>query len=284
MRKTLYIGLLTMILIFAMVPQVVAHELFIEIASDYLTEEIRIDIKWGHIRDFVDQANHERYELFVRYPSGDVSQLQLEGIGVYGRAYLTPPEAGEYLFWATRTPSVYAPEDGQPRLSVHMAKAVYQYGEGPATVHQETALPLEILSHTDLQGFTSGIFEGQLQIHDQFVVGATITAYGPDGQLLETESGPEGLFELYLDTMGVWLVKANVNLAEVGELDGAAYAFESLTSTLLIDTFVPDYTIDHGGSERSDNVWIMVILFAIGLLLGGSGGLVIAKKRSKHNA
>lgn len=252
-----------------------AHELYIQVKEDTVTEELQIDILWGHIRDFLDQADHENYELYVRYPNGEVSTLPLEPIGVQARAYLKPSEHGEYLFWAVRKPSTYSPNDDDTILSKQMAKAVHQVGEGDSTVAAPTDLLLEIVPERSLRQFTTGTFYGTVYFEGSPSASINVSAYGPNGEVLEEITDENGVFALEFNSTGAWLIKANISSEETGSIDGTDYNRISQTSTLVINTKEAEGESADPGTDYVS----LTFLFIIGLLLGSAVTLLFTKKK-----
>ncbi len=255
---------------------VTAHELWIEVEKMPDGEELKIDVMWGHIGDFLDSASHEDYELFVRTPGGQTQMLELERIGVQGRAYFDAQESGQYLFWALRQPGTFTPGSGITTLSVQLAKSVYQHGDGPGTAGDPTDILLEIIPETDLAGFSGGSFEGIVLLEGE-PVEAVISAYGPSNETLEGESSADGSFELDLNNPGIWLVKANVSTEDEGTHDGEEYGAVSRTTTLVFT--VGEESAAEQGTAGSSFAGIIVPLI-IGVLLGGAGTLFFVSKKS----
>lgn len=260
-----------------------AHELWVEIEEVHGGDKLKIEVMWGHIRDFLDQASHEDYELFVRTPGGQVKELELEGIGVQGRTFLEAGETGQYVFWALREPGTYTPTDGVTTLSVQMAKTVYQHGDGPETAGKPVEMLLEIVPEKDVAAFPGGSFEGTVLLEGE-PTAAAISAYGPSDKVLESESSADGSFELNMDSPGVWLVKASLSTREDGTHNGEEYSQVSRTTTLVLNVggesqsapAVPDQA--SGGTLPLTS---MLAPFFIGLLLGGAGMLFYTGNKQK---
>ncbi|QOY37919.1 DUF4198 domain-containing protein [Anaerobacillus isosaccharinicus] len=274
MKKT--IALTIFILLLLITPKAFAHELFIQVKKDDVSNELQAEVLWGHLRDFLDQANHENYELYVRYPNGETEQLELEKIGVQARAYLNASEKGEYVFWANRVPSTYTPEDDVTRLSVQMAKAIYQVGSGNLTANQPVGLSLEIVPEASLANFKTGKVKGSVLLDGEPLSGATLTAYGPEGELLEEVSSDDGTFEFNLQSNGEWLMKATFQTEESGKLEDTEYELIGQTTTLLVDT---TSTSSSYNNLNSTNPLTMIAVFFIGLLLGAAITFVSVKKK-----
>lgn len=263
------------ILLFALfiAPKAFAHELFIQVQEDQQSSELQIDVLWGHLRDFLDQANYENYELYVQYPSGNVEELELEKIGVQARAYIQASEEGQYLFWASRKPSTYTPGDGVTRLSIQLAKTVYQVGEGNNNASEPVNLLLEIVPTTDLTSFTKGTIEGIVLFEGEPRSDITVTAYGPMGEHLEGVTGADGAFNFNFESYGEWLLKASFQTDESGILVDTEYELTGRTTTLLLDTTQP---MDQGTS--SPNNLTIIVVFIIGLLVGSGLTFVAIRK------
>ncbi|OIJ14136.1 hypothetical protein BKP35_08030 [Anaerobacillus arseniciselenatis] len=269
MKRTLtFIFIATLFFTLFLTPKAFAHELFIEVKEDRQTGELRIDVLWGHIRDFLEVANYEDFELFVRDPGGNVEQLELEGIGVQGRAHLIPQTEGEYVFLANRKAGTYTPGDGITRLSVQMAKTVYHVGDGPETVSQPVDLLLDIVPETSVKNFDIGTFKGNVLLNGSTIAEATVTAYGPKDEILEGTTDSDGAFEFEITSNGQWLLKANIETEESGNVDGGDYELTSRTSTLLIDNTkeAPATTT----STTNANPFTLITILVIGLLLGSA--------------
>lgn len=280
MKKTLSFTLITVLFFTLFItPKALAHELFIDIKEDRASGELRIDVLWGHIRDFLDQANYENYELYMRDPDANVEQLPLEKMGVQGRAYLTPLTDGEYVFWANRIPNTYTPGDGITRLSVQMAKTSYQVGDGVETSNEPVNLQLEIVPKTSVKNFSMGTFTGVVLFGGNALAGATVTAYGPEDEILEGTTDNDGAFEFNLTSTGQWLLKATIQTEERGTVDGEDYELTSRTSTLLIDnTQGVSAAIN---SSNNSNPFTLITILIIGLFLGAALTFMYAKKDSK---
>ncbi|GAE24893.1 hypothetical protein JCM9140_856 [Halalkalibacter wakoensis JCM 9140] len=251
-----------------------AHELFIQVEENETEQELRVDVLWGHLRDFLDEANHDQYELFVRYPNGDTDQLSIESIGVHAVSYVPITEEGAYTFWAVRKPSTYTPDSGITQLSNQMAKAIHYIGENSSNSNQPIDLNLEIVPAGDTSNFTTGNFESIILLDGVEVSDATVTAYGPEGEILEGASDQNGRIELNLDSSGEWLLKANVRTEETGMLEDEEYEVISQTSTLLIDT-------SETNEASSTNIWTLAAMFFIGLFIGAAIILLTVKRKSR---
>ncbi len=260
-----------------------AHELWIDVEEVPEGGELKVDVLWGHIRDFLDQANYEDYQLFVRTPGGQVNQLELERIGVQGRAYIDADQEGQYVFWAIRKPGTYTPGGGVTTLSVQKAKTIYQHGQGSGTASEPVGMFLETVPETDLTAFRGGGFKGTVLFEGNPAVSAVISAYGPAGEFLETETSSDGHFELNLQSSGIWLVKANISSVEEGNLDGHEYGMVSRTTTLIFDTGAKTAPSPAGSVQAATPTPIlgMVLPLIIGLLIGGAGTLLFLGNKRK---
>ncbi|MDT8861245.1 DUF4198 domain-containing protein [Alkalihalobacillus sp. MEB130] len=271
MKKSFLFLLIAFSFTFLLTPsKISAHELFIQVEENDTDEELRVDVLWGHLRDFLDVSNHDNYELYVRYPNGNEEQLSLESIGVHAVSYVPITEDGDYTFWAMRTPSTYTPDTGITQLSNQMAKVIHHVGSSSSIADQPISLDLEIVPTIHLPSFTTGVFRGIVQLNGHEVSDATVTAYGPNGEILESTSDHNGVIEFQFDSTGEWLLKANVRSEEAGTLDGEEYEIVSQTSTLLLDT---GQTV-----ESSTNIWTLVAMLVIGLFVGASIVLLTVKK------
>lgn len=274
MKKLLCVLGLCVIFILGYAIDAHAHELYIQIEEDLDNNELKIEIIWGHIRDFVDQANHENYELFARYPNGEIIALELEQVGVFARSYLPISGNGEYIFWANRKPSVYSPSADESILSVQMAKAVYHVGKGSSSDNPLVDLTLEILPQENLGDFGDGEFQGYVLFDGSPAPSGTIVnAYGPQKEILEAKTDDSGAFSLTLNSHGLWLLKANVRTKEEGELNDTHYQEISRTSTLVFDTS------SSAKNSSSPSVAMVLILLFTGVLLGSSGTFLIISKK-----
>ena len=266
------------VLIFTMIAlPVSAHEMWIEVKD--LEGEFRVEVFWGHIRDYLDSASHEDYELFVRYPDGSVEELETEGIGVQARAFINPREEGEYVFWALRNPGTFTPDGGLTTLSVQLAKSVFQYGSGPGTAAEPVDILLEIIPEVDLTDFGTGQFKGAVLMEGTPAESAIISAYGPQNRALEGISDSDGTFQLNLDLPGIWLIKANVADEDEGTHNGEDYAMISRTTTLLIDTG-SDVETAASASGSGGSAEMMVLLLIAGILLGAAAVFLYQSKRA----
>lgn len=272
MKKVLMLALLMVSLLFT--PTAFAHELFIQVKEEKTSNELQIDVIWGHLRDFVDQGNPENYELFVRFPNGQTKQLEMERIGVQARAFVPSDEKGQYVFWAMRKPSTYTPSDEPTRLSLQRAKTVYQVGTGGEVSNQPVGLDLEIVPETNLATFNQGTLKGSILFEGNPQSNVTVTAYGPSGEHLEGVTGADGLFEFELRSNGEWLIKASFQTDESGTLNDTSYELTGRTTTLIIDN-TPPVTID----ASYDNPLIYIAVLMIGLLLGSAVTFMILKRK-----
>ena len=265
-------------MLFTFIPKGLAHELFIHIEEDQETGELRVDILWGHIRDFIDAGNYENYKLQVRHPDGTVEPLPLEKIGVQARAYFQPTEEGEYVFWAERKPSTYTPDGGETQLSLQMAKTTFYKGNGSETSSQPTDLALEVIPTHSLSSFTTGEFKGQVLLEGMAVSDAAISAYGPQGEVLEGVSDADGHFELELSSRGEWLIKANVRTDDSGVLEDEEYTKTSRTSTFLMNT----ENVESQSGSGDVSMWSLILTALIALLVGSSATLLITGRKKKN--
>ncbi|WP_239094006.1 DUF4198 domain-containing protein [Bacillus sp. B15-48] len=252
-------------------PNAAAHELFIQV--DENSDELRVDVLWGHIRDYVSEADVEDFQLFVRYPNGETEQLDLEAVGVHFRAYVPTNEGGDYTFWAIREPGTYTPDDGVPQLSVHSAKVIVHVGEGSERADEAVDADLEIVPNSDVRHFSTGIFSGTVLMDGSVAQEAAITAYGPSGEIVEAVTNSNGEFELPFGSAGTWLIKTNVKIDEAGTLGDEDYELISRTSTLIVDTEQPS------NSGSSNNIGSLGAMLLIGLLVGGSVSMLALRKR-----
>ncbi|WP_018933174.1 DUF4198 domain-containing protein [Gracilibacillus lacisalsi] len=274
MKKVLFSFFFLLVCFCFFVPTVSAHELYLDVEEFSDSEELRVDVKWGHIRDYVSEASHEDYELFVRYPNGEEEQLELEAAGVNARAYVPIIEEGDYIFWAERVLGTYTPEDEDTtQLSSHMAKIVHHVGNGSSQVDSPIGLELELVPTIDVADFSTGSLEGYVVLDNEEVAEVHVTAYGPEHEVLEQTTDQDGRFSFDIESSGEWLVKANLILEEDGEIDGEEYDVTSHTSTLLLDTKEEQQT--------SANIGSLFIMLVIGLLSGSAATLFVVAKRSK---
>lgn len=285
MKKKMVLLLVVTVLCFSLLmgTTAFAHELWIDVEEVPEGGELKVDVLWGHIRDFLDQANYEDYQLYVRTPGGQVNQLELERIGVQGRAYIDAAQQGQYVFWAIREPGTYTPGGGVTTLSVQKAKTIYQHGQGAGTAGEPVEMLLEIVPETDLTAFTGNEFKGTALFEGNPAPSAVISAYGPSGEVLETETSSEGQFEFNLQSSGIWLVKANISSVEEGNLDGQEYGMVSRTTTLVFDTGAKTAPSQAGSVQASTPTPIlgMVLPLIIGLLIGGAGTLLLIGNKRK---
>ena len=273
MKKiALLLGLMLAFSLFLFSKEISAHELFIQVEEFTDSEELRADVIWGHIRDYVDSADIEDLELHVQYPNGDTEQLDLEGIGVQARAYVPLKGDGTYTFWGMREPSTYTPDSGVTQLSVQTAKTVHHVGNS-ATSHEDLiTLDLEIVPETDTSTFSTGTFTGTILLNGEHAENAAISAYGPEREVLETTSDNNGQFELAFDSPGKWLIKANMELDESGTMEGEEYESHSLTSTLLVDT-------DQEEDTNESSLFSLIGMLLSGLLVGAAITIFVMRKK-----
>ncbi|MFV8828695.1 DUF4198 domain-containing protein [Alkalihalobacterium sp. APHAB7] len=234
---------------------------------------------WGHIRDFIDAGNYENYKLQVRYPDATVETLPLEKIGVQARVYFQPTEEGEYVFWAERKPSTYTPDGGETQLSLQMAKTTFYKGDGGETSSQPTDLALEVIPTNSLKSFTTGVLQGQVLLEGEAVPDAAISAYGPQGEVLEGVSDADGHFELELSSRGEWLIKANVRTDDGGVLEDEDYTKTSRTSTFLINT----ENAESPSGSGDVSMWSLILTGLIALLVGSALTLLLTGRKNKSN-
>jgi uncharacterized GH25 family protein len=273
MRKiALLLGLTLTFSLFLFSKETSAHELFIQVEEFTDSEELRVDVIWGHIRDYVDSADIEDLALYVQYPNGDTEQLDLEGIGVQARAYVPITENGTYTFWAMREPNTYTPDSGVTQLSEQTAKLVRHVGDAESSNDGSVDLDLEIVPETDTSSFSTGTFTATILLNGEQAEDATISAYGPEREVIETNSDENGQFELPFDSLGEWLIKANMELEEEGELDGEEYEINSLTSTLLVDT-------EQGEDTDQSSLFSLIAMLLSGLLVGAAITIFVMRKK-----
>jgi len=295
MKKIITMILFAGSLILLFSPTASAHELFIQL--DEQEGELRVDVLWGHIRDYVDVATHEDYQLFVRDPNGDTEQLDMENIGVHARSYVPITEEGTYTFWATREPGTHSPEDGLTQQSIQMAKAVYSTGNGQSNTDESVDMDLEIIPTTELDHFTGGEFTGTIEFDGEPSTDTELIAYGPEGEVLDTTADDEGNFNFTLDSQGQWLIKGNLVVDEAGSLNGEDYDEIGYTSTLIIDTQEEgsaeltepsdstnstessELTNSTESSETTYSIWSLVAIGICGLLVGAAISLLFKKKK-----
>lgn len=259
-----------MLIIFA--PTLSAHELYIEIDEVSEGEELRVDVLWGHIRDYVSEVNLDDYQLHVRYPSGDMEQLDLEAVGVHARAYVPIDEEGSYTFLATKNPGTHSPEEGVTQLSIRMAKVIHQVGDDTSAAEEPVEIDLQMVPDSGASIATIGEFSGTVLMNGEPEPDAAVTAYGPDGEVLEGTSDDNGAFGFTFDSEGKWLLKTNVIHDEPGELNDEAYEEVSHTSTLLLDIEQLD--------DNDISMWALAAALLAGLLIGASIPLFFLKRRS----
>ncbi|WP_163970482.1 DUF4198 domain-containing protein [Oceanobacillus halotolerans] len=275
MKRKLLFGIAFLCFFFIWTPAIAAHELYIEVEEFTDQEELRVDVLWGHIRDYVSEAEIEDYQLHVRYPSGDTEQLPLEAVGVHARAYVPIIEEGDYTFWATREASTYTPEEEDiTQLSLQTAKTIYQTGDNNTNADQAIDADFEIIPTSDISDFTTGTFEGVVYLDGEPSANASITAYGPNHEVLEGLTNEEGHFEFTFDSAGKWLLKSDLTLEEDGTLGEEAYEVTSHTSTLLVDTSIEQ-------TENETNLIAMFAMLVVGLLFGASVAMFILKLKGK---
>lgn len=142
-----------------------AHELFIQVEEVSDSEELRVDVIWGHIRDFTDVIDIDDLDLHVQYPNGDTEQMNLEEIGVQARAFMPVTEEGTYIFRAVREPSTYTPDSGVTQLSDQSAKHIYHTGNATPSGGDSIELDLEIMPEADTNTFSMGIFTGTILLN-----------------------------------------------------------------------------------------------------------------------
>ncbi|SET55405.1 Uncharacterized conserved protein, contains GH25 family domain [Oceanobacillus limi] len=272
MRKLFIVAIFLLSALFIIIPNVSAHELYIQVEELKDSEELRVDIFWGHIRDYVSESNLEDFQLYTRYPNGDVKQLDLEESGVQARTYVPITSDGTYTFWATREKSTYTPEDsGVTQLSNHMAKVIHHVGTSSSSnANEEVDMEFEIIPDVDISAFITGVFSGTVNLNGSPISDATIHAYGPDQEVIEESTDTNGNFEMNLDSNGKWLIKANVLQQEQGTMQGEAYEEISNTTTLLIET---------DGDDTSYNLWLLLLMLVIGLFVGAAVTLFTLKKK-----
>ncbi|GAB3801211.1 DUF4198 domain-containing protein [Virgibacillus kimchii] len=274
MKKiVLFTGLMLTFSLFIFSKETSAHELFIQVEEFPDSKELRVDVIWGHIRDFVDQADVEDLALYVQYPDENTEQLDLEAIGVQARSYVSITEDGTYTFWATREPSTYTPDDGVTQLSDQAAKLVHHVGGAGTSGNDTVEMELEIVPETETHSFSTGTFTGNILLNGELTESAIISAYGPEWEVLETTSDEDGQFELDFGSSGEWLIKANLELDESGTVDGEDYETHSFTSTFLIDT--EQEQVD----TNESSLFSLVGMLLSGLLIGAAVTIFIMRKK-----
>lgn len=287
MKRMIFLMTVCLLVLFLVAPAA-AHELWIEVEYKAVAEQLRVDLSWGHLRDYYDPVNIENLSLFVRYPDGQVAELELEEAGVQGRAFVTPKGEGEYLFWAERKPGTFTPGDGITRLSIHSAKTAYVLGDGSATSNQPTDLLFEIIPSAAIGTVSPGTFSGKVLFEGKPLPDAVVVAYGPDETSVSGETAADGSFKINLPSAGKWLVKANFQVDEEGRLGEVDYARISRTSTLLfalaeeaatappaqLAPTVSDIVVDEASRVNA----FTILIFFTGLLLGAAAALFFAGK------
>jgi len=287
MKKKIFMLTVCLLLMLLAAPAT-AHELWIEVEHKEAAGQLRVDLSWGHLRDYYDPVNIENLSMFVRYPDGQVAELELEEAGVQGRAFVTPKGDGEYLFWALRNPGTFTPGDGITRMSIHSAKTAYILGDGPATSTQPAELPFEIVPSAAIGTIFTGAFSGKVLFEGEPLPGAVIAAYGPEDISVSGETAPDGSFSINLPSAGKWLVKASFQVDEKGTLGEVDYAKISRTSTLLFTLAeevvsappaqpappVSEPVAESAGGANS----LMILTFIAGLLLGAAAALFFASR------
>ncbi|MFD2043528.1 DUF4198 domain-containing protein [Ornithinibacillus salinisoli] len=273
MRKYIIILLAFSCAFFMFLPSVTAHELYIQVEEYENSGELRVDVLWGHIRDYVSEASPDEFELYVRYPEGTVKQLNLEEAGVYSRANVPITSDGTYTFWANREKGTYTPEEGTTQLSNHMAKVVHHVGNSSSHAVESVDMEFEIVPDVDLTDFSIGKFTGKILLYGSTISESTVTAYGPEHEILETTTDDNGRFSFTFESTGKWLIKANLIEEEAGSIQGESYEVISNTSTLLVDT------TDKVDQEEHTNLWSLLAMLVVGLLLGTSLTLIMLRKR-----
>src|SRR5690625_1257090 len=273
MRKiALLLGLILTFSLFLFTKETSAHELFLQVEEFTDSEELRVDVIWGHIRDYTDIADIEDLSLHVQYPNGDTEELDLERIGDQARTYVPITDDGTYTFWAMRAPSTYTPDNGVTQLSDQTAKLIHHVGSEASSDDSSIELDLEIVPETDTNNFSTGTFTGTIYLDGEQAENAAISAYGPEWEVLETTSDEDGKFELAFDSLGEWLIKANMELEEDGTIDNEDYEVHSHTSTLLVDTAQDEDT------NQSSLLSLIGMLLA-GLLIGAAITIFVMRKR-----
>jgi len=254
---------------FLFLPAASAHELYIQV--DEQDNELRIDVLWGHIRDYVSDANKKDYQLYVRDPDGDTQELDMENVGVHSRAYVPLSSEGTYTFWAVRKPGTHEPEEGMTQLTNQYAKTIYYTGSGTTNIEEPAEMNLEIVPDGESDHFTTGQFEGKALFNGEPNTDIVLTAYGPEGEVLNTAPDKEGNFSFPFDTHGKWLIKGNIVFAEEGSINDIGYEEAGYTSTLLVDLQedeLPAY-----------NVWSLFTAAIAGIFIGASFILLLIKKK-----
>ena len=285
------------------------HEVWIEVSeSDAGTEakaELEVSLFWGHFPDDLDAVEVEAYELSVRRPDGEVEELELEPDEKKLSASYLPPSHGQYVFWAVRRPSTFAPADGPLTLSIQTAKAVYDV---PAFCSTEEPVEkaIEIVPKSDMKGFKGGYAEFKVLLDGQPAPDAAVNLYGTDGTELSESSDQDGIFGFDIPPGRRWLVKANLREEDTGEVDGDEYEAVSRTATLCLTseeapleagtckhcqahhgdqtenghTHSHGHDHDHGhshdhGQEYATDFWKNAAVFIAGFLVGGAGVLFV---------
>ncbi|MFA1819144.1 DUF4198 domain-containing protein [Virgibacillus oceani] len=273
MRKiALLLGLTLAFSLFLFTKEASAHELFIQVEEFSDSEELRVDVIWGHIRDYTDIADIEDLALHVQYPNGDTAPLDLEEVGVQARSIVPITEDGTYTFWATREPSTYTPDSGITQLSNQTAKLIHHVGSEASSDDDSIELDLEIVPESDTNNFSTGTFTGTIYLDGEQAENAIISAYGPEWEVLETTSDKDGKFELAFNSLGEWLIKANMELDEAGTIDNEDYEVHSLTTTLLVDN-------EQDEDTNQSSLFSVIAILISGLLIGAAVTILVLRKR-----
>lgn len=268
MKKLISIISLTLLFLLLSPIQSMAHELYIQPNQYNVEGEVTVNVFWGHLREFIDKGNAEDYELRVKKPNGEVEELSLEAIGVHARSIYTPTQNGEYVFFATRAPSVFTPDNGVPTKSVQMTKYVFGFGEGDSVSHLPVEIPFEIVATS----FTDKEIKAKVLYEESTKADVIVTAYGPKGEVLEGTTDSNGEFAFSLSSNGEWLIKANYRFNEEGIINDRDYSAVSYTTTLIMDN------TSNATAEQMD-IGTKILLFVSGILIGAALAFLIRRKR-----
>ncbi len=223
------------------------HEVWIEVGESNVAADgadFDVSLYWGHFPDDLDAIDSDAYALYVRRPDGEVEELELEPDEKRLTGSYVPPSNGQYVFWAVRRPSTFAPADGPITLSIQTAKTVHDVPAHSGT-RQPVEKAVEIVPNNDLRGFKGGYAEFQILLDGQPAPNAAVSLYGTDGTELSTRSEQDGVVGFNIPSGGQWLVKANLRGDEAGDLDGEEYDAVSRTATLLLSS-------DKGSPQTAD--------------------------------
>ncbi|ARK30646.1 DUF4198 domain-containing protein [Halalkalibacter krulwichiae] len=250
-----------------------ASEIYIQVKEIIATNELQVDLLHGHIRDYVTEIDINDLKLYVLDPNEEIQSLPLEQVGVQARAYVPISIEGNYTFWAMYQPKPpYAEQEDNPPTTA-ITKQIYPVGTKADFSQQSLELPLEVIPTVSIESFTEGKFTGEVLFNETALNDTAIMAFGPNEEVLEVTTNEKGEFEFIFDSVGIWLLKTNIEAEDTDDEIESTF-----TSTFVIDT-----SLTQPPPEPAPNrTWIYVTIFLVGGAVGACGVILLLKHRGKQ--